>query len=305
MLASTALVLFMTIPGLALYYGGMVRKENVLATVMQIFTITCLITALWLFFGYSLSFAPADPASSGGNMIYGDGSRIWLQGMTVYSVNQMAPNIPETLFCAYQLTFAIITPCLIVGAFADRMKYIPMIIFMACWHLIVYCPTAHAVWHPSGFLKKENVLDFAGGNVVHISAGVSGLISSIVIGKRIGYDENRFEPHNILYTAVGVCMLWVGWYGFNAGSAVGANQIACYALINTQIATYICIFLDDCRIIFQRKAKCTWNGEWCRRGSRMHHTSLRLCCANRIILYRADRWSCVLFWRTNQALLWI
>ncbi len=159
MLTSTALVLFMTIPGLALYYGGMVRLENVLATVMQIFTITCLITALWFFFGYSIAFGPADPNLESGQ-IYGDGSRIWVQGMTMESVHQLAPNIPEPLFFMYQLTFAIITPALMCGAFADRMKYVPMVIFMALWHLVVYCPVAHSVWHPDGFLRRRNCLDF-------------------------------------------------------------------------------------------------------------------------------------------------
>jgi Amt family ammonium transporter len=160
MLTSTALVLFMTIPGLMLYYSGMVRSKNVLATVMQIFSITCLITVLWLAFGYSLSFGPASPG--GGDPVWGNASRFWLVGLNIDSFHQLAPTIPETVFCAYELTFAIITPALICGAFADRMRYVPMLIFIAFWHLLVYCPIAHSVWHPSGFLYKAGVLDYAG-----------------------------------------------------------------------------------------------------------------------------------------------
>lgn len=239
MLASTALVLFMTIPGLMLYYSGMVRSKNVLATVMQIFSITCLVTCLWLFFGYSLAFAPALPSPVGqdSSPVYGDASRFWLQGMRMDSYHQLAPTIPESVFCAYQLTFAIITPSLICGSFADRMKYVPMLIFMCVWHLIVYCPIAHAVWHPKGFLFKAGALDFAGGNVVHIASGISGLVSSIMLGHRKGFGTEVFHPHNILLTAVGSSMLWVGWYGFNAGSALGANERAGYALLMTQIST--------------------------------------------------------------------
>jgi Amt family ammonium transporter len=238
MLAATALVLFMTIPGLTLFYAGMARSKNVLAIVMQCFVITALITFLWLSFGYSLTFAPAQSDVKSA-MIYGDASRFWLQGMGLDTTHQLAPTIPESLFCVYQLTFAIITPALITGAFADRMKFEAMIPFMALWHFIVYCPTAHSLWHPDGFLYKAEALDYAGGNVVHISAGFSGLVSSLYLGVRSGHGEDNFEPHNILLTAVGAAMLWVGWFGFNAGSALGATDRAAFAMLNTQISSSI------------------------------------------------------------------
>ena len=236
MLTSCALVLFMTIPGLALYYGGMARTKNVLAIAMQCFVITALITFLWLCFGYSLAFAPAN-ANGTAFKLYGDASRFWLEGMTLNTFHQNAPTIPETVYCIYQLTFAIITPALITGAFADRMKFTSMLVFMTLWHFLVYCPIAHAVWHPSGFLYEYGALDYAGGNVVHISSGISGLVCSVYLGARKGYGKESFEPYNILLTVVGSSMLWVGWFGFNAGSAGGASHRAGMALLVTQIAT--------------------------------------------------------------------
>jgi len=250
MLAATALVLFMTLPGLALYYSGMVRVKNVLATVMQSFSITCLITVLWLWYGYSLSFGPAvapkDKITTIGTRfhessspLFGDGSRLWLRGMRSDAAHQLAPTIPEPIFCAYQLTFAIITPALICGSFADRMKFIPMLIFMIIWHTIVYCPIAHATWHPDGFLFQLGCLDFAGGNVVHIASGTAGLVSTYVVGNRRGFGKSRFEPHNILLTFMGTSMLWVGWFGFNGGSAYAANGRAAMALLVTHISTAV------------------------------------------------------------------
>ena len=241
MLASCALVLFMTMPGLALYYSGMCRTKNVLATVMQTFTITCVITFLWLCFGYSLSFGPSSPPVEGTSLyqVIGSSDRMWLFGLTVNGSNYLAPTIPETVFCMYQLTFAIITAALIAGSFAERMKFLPMIAFISLWHLLVYCPVAHSVWHPDGFLFKAGALDYAGGNVVHICSGISGLIAAIVLGKRQGFGKERFDPHNILMTFMGMCMLWVGWFGFNAGSAVSATGRAGYAMLNTQISTAI------------------------------------------------------------------
>lgn len=238
MLASTALVLFMTLPGLFLFYGGMARTKNVLAIIMQIFSTACLITFLWLAFGYSLSFAPAR-GDNNNCIIYGDRSRFWLFELTLDSYHQLAPSIPESVFCIYQLTFAIITPCLMVGAFADRMNFLPMLVMMTLWHLTVYCPVAHSVWHPNGFLFQAGALDFAGGDVVHITSGISGLVACIYMGPRSGFGKERFEPHNILLTAMGSAMLWVGWVGFNAGSAVAANDRAGFALLTTQIATGI------------------------------------------------------------------
>lgn len=233
-LFSTALVLFMTIPGLALFYVGMVREKNVLTTIMQIFSITCLVTVLWMMVGYSLAFAPAHEGANS-TPIYGDASRFWLEGLEQMAAHSLAPTIPEASFCAYQLTFAIITPALITGSFADRMRYLPMLLFVSLWHLLVYCPIAHASWHPEGFLYKAGVLDFAGGNVVHISSGVAGLVSCVLLGHRKGLGVARFEAHNILLTAVGASMLWVGWFGFNGGSALKANHVAAFAILQTYV----------------------------------------------------------------------
>ena len=189
-------------------------------------------------FGYSLSFAPAQ-TNGHTNEVYGNADRLWLRGMMIKTTHMLAPTIPEALFCAYQLAFAIITAGLICGSFADRMKYHSMIIFITFWHIIVYCPLAHSNWHPQGWLYQLGVLDYAGGNVVHICSGVSGLATVLVIGNRKGFGKERFEPHNILVTFMGMSMLWVGWYGFNAGSAYGANHNACYALLATQISTSV------------------------------------------------------------------
>jgi len=228
MLTSTALVLMMTIPGLALFYGGMVRKKNVLATVMQSFAITCMISVLWLIVGYSLAFTP-------GSSIIGGLSRIFMAGLTLDGVHDLAKTIPETVFMSFQLTFAIITPALIAGAFAERMKFSAMMWFMALWSLIVYAPIAHWVWG-GGFLGDWGVLDFAGGTVVHINAGVAGLVCALVIGKRKGYGTENMAPFNLVYSVIGAALLWVGWFGFNAGSAVGASPNAGMAMAVTQFA---------------------------------------------------------------------
>lgn len=238
MLTSTALVLFMTIPGLALFYGGMVRKKNVLATLMQSFAITCLVTIIWTVVGYSLAFTP------GGSFI-GGFSRVFMAGMnyikgdkaTTLTVSHLAPTIPETVYFVYQMTFAIITPALITGAFADRMKFSAMLVFMALWSIIVYSPIAHMVWEPTGWLASAGVLDFAGGTVVHINAGIAGLVCCLVLGKRVGYGKEAMAPHNLTLTLIGGAMLWVGWFGFNAGSAVAADGRAGFAMFATQVAT--------------------------------------------------------------------
>ncbi len=230
MLTSTALVLFMTIPGLALFYGGMVRKKNVLAVLMQSFTITALISVVWMVVGYSLALRP-------GGAWVGGLDRLFLGGM---GVNEMAgtdgANIPESVFMMFQMTFAIITPALIAGAFADRMKFSAMLWFMTAWSLLVYAPVAHWVWEPGGWLFAEGVLDYAGGTVVHINAGIAGLVAAIMLGKRIGYGKEPMAPHNLVLTVVGAAMLWVGWFGFNAGSAVAADGRAGMAMAVTQIA---------------------------------------------------------------------
>lgn len=230
MLTSTALVLFMTIPGLALFYGGMVRKKNVLAVLMQSFTITALISVVWMVVGYSLALRP-------GGAWVGGLDRLFLGGM---GVNEMSgtdgANIPESVFMMFQMTFAIITPALIAGAFADRMKFSAMLWFMTAWSLLVYAPVAHWVWEPGGWLFAAGVLDYAGGTVVHINAGIAGLVAAIMLGKRIGYGKEPMAPHNLVLTVVGAAMLWVGWFGFNAGSAVAADGRAGMAMAVTQIA---------------------------------------------------------------------
>jgi len=235
MLASTALVLLMTIPGLALFYGGMVRKKNVLATVMQSFAITCLVTVLWTIICYSLAFTP-------GSAYLGSADRFLLSGMSFVNgskvaVSHLAPTIPESVYMCFQMTFAIITPALICGAFADRMKFSAMLWFMAIWSIVVYAPIAHWVWEPGGWLAARGVLDFAGGTVVHINAGIAGLAAALVMGKRVGYGKEAMPPHNLVLTLMGASLLWVGWFGFNAGSAVAADGRAGMAMAVTQIAT--------------------------------------------------------------------
>ena len=229
MLTSTALVLMMTIPGLALFYGGMVRKKNVLATVMQSFAVACLISVLWLVVGYSLAF-------TSGSTIIGGLGRVFLRGLALDSIHELAKTIPETVYMSFQLTFAIITPALIAGAFAERMKFSAMMWFMALWSLVVYAPIAHWVWG-GGFLGDWGVLDFAGGTVVHINAGVAGLVCALVLGKRRGFGIENMAPHNLVYSVIGASLLWVGWFGFNAGSAGGANGNAGMAMAVTQFAT--------------------------------------------------------------------
>ncbi len=245
MLTSTALVLMMTIPGLALFYAGMVRKKNILATMMQSFTIVCLITIVWMVAGYSLAF-------TNGGLYLGDLSRLFLNGMAANwdkpftlgaGTSAAAPQtIPESVYMAYQMTFAIITPALIAGAFADRMKFSAMIVFMVLWSLVVYSPIAHWVWAPTGWLGAgvaglPGAADFAGGTVVHINAGIAGLVCCLVLGKRVGYPSENMAPFNVGYALIGAALLWVGWFGFNAGSAVGANGRAGMAMVATQVAT--------------------------------------------------------------------
>ena len=237
MLTSTALVLLMTIPGLALFYGGMVRKKNVLATMMQSFAITALITVLWMLFGYSIAFDTTGMEKGVTNFysFFGSLSKAFLHGMEKDSLTGV---IPESVFMTFQMTFAIITPALIAGAFADRMKFSAMMVFMAVWSLIVYAPIAHMVWSgDGGFLWDMGVLDFAGGTVVHINAGIAGLIVALMLGPRIGYGKESMAPHNLTLTVMGAAMLWVGWFGFNAGSAVAADGRAGMAMAVTQIAT--------------------------------------------------------------------
>ena len=226
-LTATALVLFMTIPGLSLFYAGMVRAKNVLSVLMQCFTITALMTILWALYGYSIAF--------GGEGAYWGGlDKLFLRGVTVDS---LSGSIPETVFMTFQMTFAIITPALIVGAFAERMKFSAMLWFMGLWLTLVYAPITHWVWGDGGWLGNMGILDFAGGTVVHINAGIAGLVAALVLGKRKGYPTSPMPPHNLGYTMVGAAMLWVGWFGFNAGSELAANGTAGMAMAVTQIAT--------------------------------------------------------------------
>ncbi len=224
-LTSTALVLFMTLPGLSLFYGGLVRTKNVLSVLMQCFAIACITSLLWLAGAYSLAFG------EGGDWV-GDASKVFLSGM---GEDSLWGDIPESLFFMFQMTFAIITPALIIGAFAERMKFSSMLIFSALWLIVVYAPVCHWVWG-GGWLGNKGVLDFAGGIVVHITAGVAALVCALVIGNRNGFPQTAMPPHNMTMTVTGAGMLWVGWFGFNAGSALGANGDASMAMLVTHIS---------------------------------------------------------------------
>ncbi|GBR04876.1 ammonium transporter [Acetobacter oeni] len=243
MLVSVALVLMMTIPGLALFYAGMVRKKNVLSTVMQSFAICCIITIVWMIAGYSLAFTTGTPYIGGLSKAFlatiGDHiSRGADIGFTLGadSPNPTVMTIPESVFMTFQMTFAIITPALIAGAYAERMKFSAMCVFTILWSLLVYAPVAHWVWSPVGWLMGLGTLDFAGGTVVHINAGIAGLVCAIVLGRRRGLGTDDMAPFNLTYAVIGASLLWVGWFGFNAGSAVGANGRAGMAMATTQIA---------------------------------------------------------------------
>jgi len=234
MITSSALVLMMTIPGLGLFYGGMVRKKNVLATLAQSFGATALITVLWMVIGYSIAFTPN--ADAGMNNWIGGFGTLFLSNMTLNSVNSLAPTIPESVYMFFQMTFAIITPALIAGALADRMKFSAFLWFMGLWLLFVYCPIAHWVWG-GGWLGTAGAMDYAGGSVVHLNAGTAALVTCLVLGKRVGYGHENMSPHNLVLSVIGASLLWVGWFGFNAGSAVTAGYNAGMAAAATQIAT--------------------------------------------------------------------
>jgi Amt family ammonium transporter len=237
MLTSTVLVLFMTIPGLALFYAGMVRSKNVLSVMMQCFAVTALITVLWLLYGYSLAFDTTAMVDGEVNLhsFYGSFAKAFMAGI---GIDSLTGTIPESVFATFQLTFAIITPALIVGAFAERMRFSAMLLFLGLWFTIVYTAMTHMVWSGDGALMWDwGVLDFAGGTVVHINAGVAGLVAALVLGKRKGFPTTPMPPHNLGLTVVGASMLWVGWFGFNAGSAVSAGGSAGMAMLVTQIAT--------------------------------------------------------------------
>ena len=237
MLTSTVLVLFMTIPGLSLFYGGLVRTKNVLSVLMQCFAITGLISIIWVLWGYSIAFDTTGMEAGVTNFasFAGGLSKAFLSGV---GADSMSGTIPETVFVTFQMTFAIITPALIVGAFAERMKFTATLLFMAIWSTVVYAPVCHMAWSGDGsFFGDRGVLDFAGGTVVHINAGVAALVVALVIGKRKGYPDKVIPPHSTVLTVVGASMLWVGWFGFNAGSAVAADGAAGMAMLVTQLAT--------------------------------------------------------------------
>jgi Amt family ammonium transporter len=240
MITATALVLMMTIPGVALFYAGMVRKKNVLATMMQSFFIAALIAVTWMVAGYSIAFG-------NGGLYFGDFSKVMFQGIEwngpfilgkgLGGDSEVATTIPETVFAMFQMTFAIITAALIAGAVADRMKFSALCLFIVPWSLLVYSPIAHAVWHPAGLIFAWGALDFAGGTVVHINAGVAGLVACLVVGKRVGYGSDNMAPYNLGFAMIGASLLWVGWFGFNAGSSLAADGRAGMAMLVTMVAT--------------------------------------------------------------------
>ncbi len=237
MIVATALVLLMTIPGLSLFYAGMVRQKNALSVLMQCFAITALISVLWMIYGYSLAFDTAGMEAGTVNLRSFVGG-LGLAMMSGITVDSLTGTIPESVFATFQMTFAIITPALIVGAFAERMKFSALLLFSALWFTFVYAPMTHMVWSGDGALMWDwGVLDFAGGTVVHINAGIAGLVAALVLGKRKGYPTTAMPPHSLALTVIGASMLWVGWFGFNAGSAVAANGTAGMAMLVTQIAT--------------------------------------------------------------------
>ena len=237
-LISSALVLLMTIPGLAFFYGGLVRKKNVLTILMQCFMITCLITLQWVLFGYSLSFGP-DVKGFIGNLSWAGLNNVSFDTPHWDAVtgNSYAATIPHQVFMIFQMMFAVITPALIIGAFADRMKFSTFCVFVLAWATVVYDPVAHWVWGKSGFLGTMGALDFAGGTVVHINAGFAGLVAALMLGKRVGYPDKISPPHNLPFAVLGAALLWVGWFGFNAGSALSAGGLATSAFVVTHVAT--------------------------------------------------------------------
>jgi Amt family ammonium transporter len=245
MMVATGIVLMMTIPGLALFYSGMVRKKNILATMAQTLAATILVSVLWIVFGYSLAF-------TGDGAFFGTLDRVFLSGMTPDSISPFAKTIPEALFMIYQMTFAVITVALVAGSVADRMRFSAFLLFAAAWLLFVYVPIAHWVWG-GGFLSTLGVLDFAGGTVVHINAGIAGLVAALVIRARHGYGTDNLSPHDLSLAVIGTGLLWVGWFGFNGGSALGANARAVYAIVATHLAACM--------------GALTWMAlEWCTRG---------------------------------------
>lgn len=237
-LISAALVLFMTMPGIALFYAGMIRKKNILATMMQNYTTVAIVSVLWVVIGYSIAFTSGSPFVGGFDRLFLNGVSV-VSSDALLSVHPNASSIPESVFIVFQMTFAIISCAIITGAFAERIKFSALCLFIAIWVLAVYAPTAHWVWEGSGWLASHGVLDYAGGTVVHINAGIAGLVGAIMLKPRLGYKTEAMPPHNLVLTLIGVAMLWFGWFGFNAGSAVAADARAGMAMLTTQVATAI------------------------------------------------------------------
>ena len=279
MLAATGLVLMMTIPGLALFYAGMVRKKNVLATMAQCMAATFLVSILWAVVGYSLAF-------TGDGAFIGTLDRIFLHGMTLDAISPLAKTIPESLFMIYQMTFAIITVALVAGSVADRMRFSAFLLFCALWLLLVYVPIAHWVWG-GGFLGSHGVIDFAGGLVVHLNAGVAGLVAAYVVGKRRGYGSENLSPHDLTLAVIGTGLLWVGWFGFNGGSALGANSRAAMAIVvDASRGQRRRLHLDGAGVVDARQAVGARHDLRRGRRPRHHHAGLRLRAAD---ARRADR----------------
>lgn len=243
MLVATTLVLFMTIPGIALFYGGMARKKNVLSVLAQTTVICCALTLVWFAVGYSLAFTP-------GNGFIGGLDQVFLRGIDIKS---MTGSIPTLLFVIFQMTFAVLTAALMIGSFAGRMKFSALLVFMLLWSVCVYAPICHWVWCAGGFFFDMGALDYAGGTVVHINAGISGLVGCLILGKRMGYGREPMRPHNLTFAMIGACILWIGWFGFNGGSGLAANERAVMAILVSQIAA--------------AAAGCSWMAcEWILRG---------------------------------------
>ena len=293
MLVSAALVLLMTGPGLALFYAGLVRKKNVLATMMQSFTLMVLVTVLWALFGYSLVFHE-------GGRVLGNLGYVFLRGVGAMPNADYAATIPHQTFMVYQLMFAIITPALITGAFAERMKFSAMVLFMALWSVIVYDPMAHMVWGKGGLLNAAlggtfPTLDFAGGTVVHVTSGVSALVCALYLGKRLGYPKEAMPPHSVVLSFIGACLLWVGWFGFNAGSALAAGSLASSAFVATHFgAAAAALGWAAAEWLCARKAQRA-RGHF-RSGGRVGCNYPRggICCAYACAGHRADRWRALL-----------
>jgi Amt family ammonium transporter len=274
MLTSSVLVLFMTLPGLALFYGGLVRTKNVLSILMQCFSITCVVTIAWVVAGYSIAFGDAGAL----NAWYGGFSKAFLSGIDAKTVKG---SIPETVFAMFQLTFAIITPALVIGAYAERVRYSGMLLFSLLWLLLVYCPVAHWVWG-DGWLAKKGIMDFAGGTVVHLNAGIAALVCALVLGRRRGFPETAMPPHNMAMTVTGACMLWVGWFGFNAGSALAADGNAGMAMLrDPHRRGHWVSRLDDLRKAALSKAISARHRDRHGRRARHDHTGFRLRRADR------------------------